>query len=35
MKSGAAGGVAPDFRQPFFSDANDDGIVSCVRRVVP
>jgi len=33
MKSGRAGGVSPDFRQPFFSRLNDDLIVSCVGRV--
>lgn len=33
MLSGAAGGVAPDFRKPFFSDDNDDAIVNCVGRV--
>lgn len=33
MMSGAAGGVAPDFRKPFFSDENDDAIVDCVGRV--
>lgn len=33
MVSGAAGGVAPEFRKPFFSDDNDDAIVSCVGRV--
>jgi len=35
MKSGAAGGVAPDFRQPFLTDANDANIVGCVGDVVP
>lgn len=30
MRSGAAGGVAPDFRKPFFTDANDENMVTCV-----
>lgn len=33
MLSGAAGGLDPDFRKPFFSDANDDNIVACVGEV--
>lgn len=33
MLSGASGGVAPDFRKPFFSDANDANIADCVDDV--
>ncbi len=33
MLSGASGGVAPDFRKPFFTDDNDGNIVECVGDV--
>lgn len=33
MKSGAAGGVDPDFRKNFFSRRNDINIRSCIRHV--
>lgn len=32
MRSGAAGGGAPDFRQPFFTAANDANLVTCVSN---
>ncbi len=33
MKSGAAGGVAPDFRKAFFTPANSQNILECVDDV--
>lgn len=33
MLSGASGGVAPDYREPFFADGNDTNIVECVGDV--
>ena len=32
MLSGASGGVAPDFRELFFSRRNDNNIVACIRH---
>lgn len=34
MKSGAAGGVDPDFRQPFFSPKNSQNIKKCVDDAI-
>ncbi len=33
MLSGASGGLDPDFRKPFFSDANDQNIADCIDDV--
>ena len=34
MLSAAAGGGAPDFRQPFFTAANDANLVTCVSNAL-
>jgi hypothetical protein len=34
MLSGGAGGLAPDYRQPFFTDANDANMATCISEAV-